>query len=175
MNPSYCRIRIPFDEALIRFAAWNQLPQVGPLVPTDAVKANRLACDDRGNWRGYAVFVSEVSGWTLFEDLSGALGGISASKWLEFAGQDELIVAGYNDAIPYGALVVVSGGCVIREFLEDLQSPEANVNIGLTDLPGEPFGTWIDVAGFVDEDELGFSESGFLWVWGVVGQVTQGG
>src|SRR5438552_9570680 len=39
MNPSYCRIRVPQPAALERFAAWQHLPQVGPLVPADSVQA----------------------------------------------------------------------------------------------------------------------------------------
>jgi hypothetical protein len=105
MNPSYCRIRIPQPAALERFAAWQRLPQVGPLVPADSVQAVRLACDERGRWRGNAVLVAEVRGWTLFSDLSGVLGGVPAERWREFAGADELVFAGYNDAIGYGEFV----------------------------------------------------------------------
>src|SRR5262245_32546224 len=86
MNPSYCRVRVPQAAALERFAAWQHLPLVGPLVPADSVQAVGLACDDRGEWRGHAVLVSEVGGWTLFADLSGVLGGVPAERWREFAG-----------------------------------------------------------------------------------------
>jgi hypothetical protein len=165
MNPSYCRIRVPQAVALKRFAAWQQLPQVGPLVPADSVQAVRLASDERGMWRGNAVLVSEVGGWTLFSDLSGVLGGVPAERWREFAGPDELIFAGYNDAIRYGEFVLVRGGRVVREFLDDPDNPGANVNRGSSELEGEPFGSWVDVASFVDADELGFSEAGQLWVW----------
>ena len=54
---------------------------------------------------------------------------------------------------------------MIREFLDDPHAPEANVNAGVTDSVGEPFKSWVDVAGFVDVDELGFGESGVLWVY----------
>jgi hypothetical protein len=165
MNPSYCRIRIPQPAALERFAAWQHLPQVGPLVPADSVQAVRLACDERGMWRGNAVLVSEVGDWTLFWDLSGVLGGISAERWLEFAGSDELVFAWYNDAIGHGEFVLVRGGRVVREFIHDRHHPEANANRGSSDVEGEPFESWVDVASFVDADDLGFSESGLLWVW----------
>jgi hypothetical protein len=160
MNPSYCRLRVPQAPALERFAAWQQLPRVGPLVSADSVEAVRLACDERGMWRGNAVLVSEIQGWTLFLDLSGALGGIPADRWQVFAGPDDLVFAGYNDAIEYGEFVAVRGGRVVREFLDDLHSPEANVNAGVTDSAGEPFKSWVDVAAFVDADELAFSEAG---------------
>src|SRR5262249_3387900 len=108
MNPSYCRIRVPKDEALQRFAAWNKLAQGGPLVPTKIGDAVQLACDERRMWRGKALFVSEVGEWTLFQDLSGALGAIPGATWLLFADGNDLVFAGYNDAISYGEMVVVS-------------------------------------------------------------------
>jgi hypothetical protein len=165
MNPSYCRIRVPQAAALERFAAWQHLPRVGPLEHADCVEAVRLACDERGMWRGNAVLVSEVGGWTLFMDLSGILSGVGANRWREFAGSDELVFAGYNDAIGYGEFVLIRGGQVVREFLDDAQEPEVNVNTGRSDVAGEPFRSWVDVASFVDADELGFSDAGLLWVW----------
>ena len=153
-------------EAVKRFAAWNRLPDIGPLVPTDSGNANKLAVDPRGEWRGNAVFVSDLGEWTLFQDLSGVLGGVPAESWAEFAQQDELVVAGYNDAIPYAELVVVRGGEVLREFMDDRTSLGQNVNRGITEFEGEPFKTWVGVAGFVDEDALGWCDRGWLWVWG---------
>src|SRR5581483_11859651 len=160
-----CRINVPQVAALERFAAWQNLPRVGPLIPTDSVHAVRLACDERGMWRGHAVLVSEVGGWTLFTDLSGVLGGIPASTWLEFAGSDELAFAAYNDAIDYAELILIRGGRVIREFLDDAQNPDMNCNRGMSDMAGEPFKNWIDVASFMDADGKGFSQAGQLWVW----------
>lgn len=165
MNPSYCRIHVPQAVALERFAAWQKLTQVGPLVPTDSIQAIRLACDERGMWRGNAVLVAEVGGWTLFTDLSGVLGDIPAERWREFAGPDDLVFAGYNDSIPYGEFVLIRGNRVVREFLDDPNDPKANRNFGSSDVEGEPFESWVDVASFVDGDNLGFSEAGLLWVW----------
>jgi hypothetical protein len=116
-------------------------------------------------WRGNAVLVSEIAGWTLLSDLSGVLGGVPAERWREFAGSDELVIAGYNDAIGYAEFVLVRGGRVVREFLDDPHNLEANADGGCSDVEGEPFDCWVDVASFVDADELGFSESGLLWVW----------
>ena len=45
MNPSYCRIRVPQAAALERFAAWQQLLRVGPLVPADSVQAGGAELD----------------------------------------------------------------------------------------------------------------------------------
>jgi hypothetical protein len=165
MNPSYCRIHVARDDALRRFAKWRNLPKIGPLAPTDPVKAVDLACDERGSWRGNAIFVSEVRDWTLFYDLSGSLGGTPSEAWCKFAGKDDLVFAGYNDAIGYAELVVVSGGRVIREFFEDKESPELSVNKGTLDSETTPIVSWIEVASFVDDDELGFSDTGWLWVF----------
>ena len=165
MNHSYCRIKIPQSAALERFAAWQHLSSVGPLVPTDSVKAVDLACDENGDWRGNAVFISEVGGWTLFSDLSGALSGVSPDRWLELAGSDELIFAGYNDAAGFAEFVLVRDGRILREFIDDPDEPDTNVNVGKTDVDGEPFESWEDVAVFVDGDELGYCDEGLLWVW----------
>jgi hypothetical protein len=165
MNPSYCRIRTQKDDALQRVAAWQGIPQIGPLVATSGTDAVGLACDDQGRWRGNAVLVSDVPGWTLFQDLSGGLSAIPASEWLRFAKVDQLVFAGYNDAIGYGELIAISDGVVLREFLEDSSSPDANVNRGQLDDGHEPFKTWIEIASFVDDDELGFSDEGFLWIY----------
>ena len=160
MNPSYCRIRIPKDEALQRFADWNHLPQIGPLAASNSMEAVHLACDERGMWRGHAIFISERSGWTLFHDLSGCLGAIPAEKWRDFAQADDLVFAGYNDAIRYGELIAISGGSVIREFVDSGDASEPEVNIGRLESERDRFKTWIDVATFVDEDKLAFSDSG---------------
>ena len=62
-------------------------------------------------------------------------------------------------------MVVVRDGELVREFLDDPSAPEQNVNRGVSDSEYEPFNTWVDVAGFVDKDDLGFCERGWLWVW----------
>ena len=123
MNPSCCRIRVPKDEALRRFAAW-----------------------------------------TLIQDLSGCLGFTRVAEWLKFAERDKLVFAGYNDAIGYGELTAVSGGKVTREFLIDTSSSEEDVNVGRIDSSHEPFKNWVQIAGFVDDDELAFCDAGWLWI-----------
>lgn len=165
MNPSYARIRVPKAEALRRYATWNQLGEVGRLVSTDPVSAVRQACDDRGHWRGNALFIHERAGWTVLNDLSGCLSCIPAESWLEFAGPNELVFAGYNDAIGYGELIAINGGQVLREFLYLAGSPGENVNRGRLESDCEPLESWVEVAGFIDRDDLAFSERGWLWVY----------
>jgi hypothetical protein len=169
MNPSYIRIRVPKDDALRRFAAWKGLAEVGPLVPTTCTGAIPLACDDDGQWRGQAVFVSEVGGWTVLNNLTGGLSAVSSTSWLALAGKDDLVFAGYNDAIGYGALVVITGGVVLQDVLFDPDSPESNINIDQRLGVHEPIKDWIGVASWVDDDELGFCEDGWLWVYEPIG------
>lgn len=170
MNPSYVRIRVPQDEALRRFAAWKGLARVGPLVPTTSTDAIRLACDDQEQWRGQALFVSVVGGWSVLSDLTGGLAAVTAASWLVLAGQDDLVFAGYNDAIGYGALVSITGGVVLQDILFDRDSPESNVNIDRRLAEHEPIKDWVGVAGFVDDDELGYgANDGWLWVYEPIG------
>lgn len=129
---------------------------------SDAVS---LACDERGNWRGSVLYVHENDGWTVFEDFTGNCSALPTDSWLPFAQNDDFVLAGYNDAIGYGELIVITNGEVLREFLYDSDNPEINTNRGyLTGSPIESLQTWIDVARFVDDDKLAFSGIGLLWL-----------
>jgi len=168
MCPSYVRIRLPLAAALSRFGGWIGLPEIAPARDVTASKAVEEACDSNGNWRGVAVFVHESNGWTVFDDLTGYLASVPASRWAELAAGDELIFAGYNDSVPYGQLIAVRSGRVVREFLEDLQDPRHNVNRGRLDFERDsPIDGWIAAASFVDEDDLGDpgADDGSLWLF----------
>lgn len=165
MNPSYFRIQLPKVNAMKRLAAWCKSAELEPPLEVNLSEALARACDDRGHWRGSALYVYENRGWTVFEDLSGHCGAIPADSWLSFAQCDEFVFAGYNDAIGYGELIMIANSEVIREFLHDSDNPEVNVNRGhLAENPIEPIQTWIQVARFVDDDDLAFSERGLLWL-----------
>src|SRR5262249_32642388 len=113
----------------------------------------RLACDNSGHWKGAAVFVFEVDGWTVFEDESGELGALSPGQWRTLAENDALVFAGYNDAIHYGELVVIDKGVVVRAFMDDEDDPAARRDEGkLPQESSDPIKTWIDVASLVDGD-----------------------
>jgi len=172
VNPSYVRIRVRKVEALRRFATWQGLGEVGPLAHATASQATELACDDLGQWKGQAVLVSEVADWSLFADLTGGLSAVTSASWLAFAGADDLVFAGYNDAIGYGAIVMISGGVVLQDILFDASAPETNVCIDRRSGEHAPIGDWRGVARFVDEDELGFAETGELWIYKAIGEAT---
>ena len=167
MCPSYFRIRLPRDEAVARLDEWIGRPAIEPPVETNAARAIRLACGDDGNWRGAALFVYESSDWTVFEDLSGPFSAIPASAWLGFARSDSLVVAGYNDAIWYGEVIVIEAGHILREFRHGEDSSEDNVNEGaLPDEAQSPIQAWWDAAYFVECDTLfGASDKGWLLVY----------
>lgn len=166
MNPSYLRIRLPLVQAMARFSQWLNLPELEPpKLETDPVDA---ACEN-GAWRSLvAVFIYEAQGWTVFEDLTGYLASFSAEQWRVLAGNEELVFAGYNDAIPYGQLIVIRSGNVLREFLDNQQNPNQNVNRGRLDFEQQsPIDNWISLADFVDEDEIASEpDTGLLWMLG---------
>jgi hypothetical protein len=109
--------------------------------------------------------VSHQDEWTTFNDLSGHFSSIPAREWLGFAERDEFFLAGYNDAIPYGELVSIREGIVEREFLDVGDNPQLSVNCGnLASERAAPIASWVDVASIVDDDDLGFNETGALWL-----------
>jgi len=166
MNPSYLRVRRPLEEAMARYGRWIGVPE---LVPPRLV-ANREAIDlalADDEWIGLAVYVYAAGPWTVFEELSGGLAVREPDDWLRLADGGDLVFAGYNDAIGYGEIVYVKGGQLLRRFLDDEQEPSANVDVGrLPEEARKPLANWIDVAGWVDQDqdELGASEQGWLWI-----------
>lgn len=165
MNPSYFRIRLPKSDAMARFASWFRLPELEPPKVVSLSDAVDFACDENGIWRGSALYVYENGDWTVFEDLSGHCGSISADSWLSFAESEDFVFAGYNDAIGYGEVIVIEKRAVVREFLYDEKDPEDNVNRGeLTTSSVEPMESWIQAASFVDDDDLAFSDKGLLWL-----------
>ena len=150
----YARIPAPLALALARFSAWIALPELDPPRPCRSRDSFDHAC--LGNeWRGVAVFAHEANDWTVFDDYTGYLGTLPAARWIDLAGDDELVFAGYDDAIPCGQLIVVRERRVVREFLHDPQDPSHDVNRGRLDLErSRLIDDWVDAAWFVDSDEL---------------------
>ena len=150
----YVRLPLPLPAALQRFGDWIGLPELEPPRRVRSRESFDLACIGE-EWRGVAVFVHEANGWTVFDDYTGYLGALPAERWVALAGSDELVFAAYNDAIPYGQLIVVRDGRIVREFLHDLQDPSHNVNHGRLDLERATLiDDWVDAAWYVDSDEL---------------------
>jgi hypothetical protein len=171
MCPSYARIRLPIAEAMTRFAQWIGLPPLGAPTKLKWNQAVDAACQD-GEWRCLvAVFIYESGEWTVFDDQTGHLASFSAEQWRAFAGQEELLFAGYNDTVPYGQLIVVREGRIVREFLDDEQDSRQNVNRGKLAFEEEsPITDWISAASFVDDDDIvSLPDTGLLWMFGSVG------
>ncbi len=168
MNPSYMRIRLSITEALPRFSEWIGLPQLGAPEKVQADAAVEKACKN-GVWHSkVAVFIYQSGEWAVFDDLTGHLASFPAEQWQSLAALDELVFAGYNDSVPCGQLIMIRGGRVIREFLDDQQDPAQNVNQGRLDFEERsPIKDWIGAASFVDEDDIAsLPVPGLLWLFG---------
>ena len=150
----YVRLPLPLAAALERFGAWIGLAELEP--PRHMRSRDSFDAAGTGDeWRGIAVFAHEANGWTVLDDYTGYLGTLPADRWVSLAGDDELVFAAYNEAVPYGQLIVVRRGRVVREFLHDLQDPAHNVNHGRLELErSNLIDDWVDAAWFVDSDEL---------------------
>lgn len=166
MNPSYVRIRLPLKEAMARYGAWINAPELAPPQQVLEGEAIDLALHD-GEWKGLAVYIFASGPWTVFEELSGGLAARSAEDWVRLADGGDLVYAGYNDAIGYGEFVRVDGGKLVRLFLQDEQDPSADVDVGkLEEEASDPMVDWADVAKWVDEADEEFTgrDRGWLWI-----------
>ncbi|GCD10057.1 hypothetical protein Ctaglu_16800 [Clostridium tagluense] len=73
--------------------------------------------------------------------------------------------AGYNDSIPYGELIIIRNGKILREFMDMPDDPELNIDMGKLEKEEEkPIHSWVDVASYVDEDSIIYSDTGWLWI-----------
>lgn len=166
MVSSYVRIRCPLEEAMARYGHWIGLPELGPprlVAERDAIDLATAGED----WVGLAVFIYPSGPWTVIEELSGGLALRPAESWLAFAQGGDLVYAGYNDTVPYAQVIMVEGGRLIRQYLQDEQDPSEDVDIGgLPEEAWESFGNWIDAMGWVeaDEEKLDRPEQGWLWI-----------
>ena len=166
MVSSYVRMRCPLEEAMARYGRWIGLPELGPRRLVAERDAIDLASPD-GDWLGLAVFIYASGPWTVIEELSGGLSLRSPERWLELAQGGDLVYAGYNDTIPYAQVIMVGGGRVIRQYLQDEQDPSEDVDVGrLPEEAREAFGGWIDAMGWVeaDQEKLDRPKQGWLWI-----------
>lgn len=161
MNPSYFRIKQNMEDAVKRLCIWNGSP-FKERIETDYSKAVDVSLNENGQWKGSCLYAYENDEWTIFEDLSGGYSFIEPEQWKKFAGTDELVFAGYNDAMLYAEMIVIENGCLTKYFVECADVPEENVNEG-DGVPG--IENWIDVASFVDGDDLVYSDTGVVFVF----------
>lgn len=161
MNPSYFRIKLNKEEAIQRLCDWNG-KQYKESIEADHLDAVKVSVDENGQWKGSCLYVYENEGWTVFEDLSGGYSFIETESWKKFAKEDELVFAAYNDAMLYAELVLIVDGVVTKYFIENFDMPEDDVNEGdgIADI-----NSWIDVAGFVDNDDLLDSDEGVVLIF----------
>jgi hypothetical protein len=157
---SYVRIKLPLEEAVQRVATWLNWSMPTTQVLIDSSQAVDMACDSKGRWRGPAVLVHHKNDWTVFEDMTGFLSSRAPEEWLKCAGVRDLVFAGYNDAIRYAELIAISDGEITQDFFFDDsdQLLSRNNGSGLVDAD-----SWIDIAAFVDDDDLVYSDTGLLW------------
>lgn len=150
-----------------RFADWIGALELAPAREAKASEAVELVCDDSGNWKGHAFFLYEKNGWTVFNDMTGYMGGVSAQTWLRLSFNEDLTFMAYNDAIRYGELVIIEDCKLVRHFFEDSGSSNVNVDLGRLEFEAtDPIKSWMEVASVVDEDEMGEEPSaGLLWVF----------
>lgn len=160
MNPSYFRINLPKEKAIEWLCQWNECG-IKEQIETAYGNAVKVSVDDSGSWKGLCLYAYENDGWTVFEDLSGGFVTIPADAWIRFAGEADLVVAGYNDAIMYGELIIITQGVVEKEFLEDISFPEDNINRGESYLEIQ---SWVDVVGFVDDDAYVYADEGMVLI-----------
>jgi hypothetical protein len=166
MVSSYVRMRCPLEEAMARYGRWIGLPELGPPRLVAERDATDLASPD-GDWLGLAVLIYASGPWTVIEELSGGLAQRSTESWLELAQGGDLVYAGYNDTIPYAQVIMVRGGVLIRQYLQDEQDPSEDVDVGeLPEEESEAFGGWIDAMAWVeaDQEKLDRPQQGWLWI-----------
>ena len=161
MNPSYFRIKVNMKEAVERLCIWNG-SDCKEWIETGLSDAVDVSLNENGTWKGTCLYVYEKDGWTIFEDLSGSYSFLEPDEWKKLAAKDELVYAGYNDAIIYAEMVKIQNSTVTKYFLEWFDAPEENTNEGdgIADIEN-----WTDVASFVDNDELAYSDHGVVLVF----------
>ena len=166
MVSSYMRMRCPLEEAMARYGRWIGTPEIAPPQLVPARDRIDLALADE-QWLGLAVFIYASEPWTVFEELSGGLAENAEDRWIELAAGGDLVYAGYNDAVSYAEILIVQQGQLVRHIIRDEADPSADTDVGrLPEETKKPFGDWIDVTAWVEEDEdkLARAEEGWLWI-----------
>lgn len=159
MNPSYFRIKTDLESAISRLERWNKKDFI-ERKQVEYSQAVDESLDENGQWKGSCLYAYENEGWSVFEDLSGFYTSIPAESWLSLASNSDLIVAGYNDAMPYGEMIVIREGEVLKEFWDyPIENDLVNFGDGYPEIE-----SWEDVIDFIEEDNIIYSEQGILLI-----------
>jgi hypothetical protein len=164
---SFLSIALPQSEAMERFKGWMDRKEIRAPRTVNYLRAVEEATED-DEWLGAAFLVYEVDSGTIFEDLSGPISGVSAEQWLKLAQKDELEFIGYNEAVPYGRIIVIREGRIIRDFFHNEQDPTDDRNIGRFEFDDHTeLETWKDAAYYVDTvmDGIDLPDEGVLWIF----------
>ena len=161
MNPGYFRLKQNMEEAVKRLCDWLE-KNYKEKIETYYSNVLDASLNENNQWKGSCVYVYENEGWTVFEDLMGAFSFIDAEEWKAFAKEDEFVFAAYNDAMLYAELIVITDGVVTKNFMENDDIPEDNINEGngVADIEN-----WTDVAAFMDDDDLVNSDKGTVYIF----------
>jgi len=164
----YFRIKLPQDEAINRLCKWMEK---NPKEVIETSLSNAISsAGENGHSKGKAVYVYHNADWTVFEDLSEDFSflyaNISADDWLQFAGKDSLIAAGYEYGLVSAELIVIENNTIIRDFFELGDRPEEFRNIGIAPFEREnPIKSWVDLISFVDNDDIVISDNGTVLIF----------
>ncbi|HYF50443.1 MAG TPA: hypothetical protein VEJ63_13620 [Planctomycetota bacterium] len=153
MVSSLLKLKVPFHLGIHRFRKWLRKP----LIKRSKVKslnAVDCACTKEGEWRGLALQAWEQNGWTVFDELSGGLLTFQPEDFKRLAENDSLMFFGYNDSVPYGHVLCIEKGQIVRDFLDDETEPSVNRNVGrLQKEKKRRMKSWVDVE-FHFSDEI---------------------
>lgn len=133
MNPSYFRIKTDLESAINRLENWNK-KAFFEKQQVEYSEAVDKSLDENGQWKGSCLYAYEEEGWSVF--------------------------AGYNDAMPYGEMIVISGGEVLKEFWDyPIENDLVNLGDGYPEIE-----SWEDVIDFIEEDDIVYSDEGVLLI-----------
>lgn len=113
----------------------------------------------KGDWKAPCVFVVQRGPFTVVENLSGCLGGLTKLQWTRLASAGDFTYLEYNDAIPYAQFVEARKGQLRDYYLFDGDDQQAS---------GKKFQDWVAIASLVDDDDELFLEesAGTLYLLG---------
>lgn len=151
---TYFRLKAPLAKAMSRFVSWRNCKEIEPpRSVAGASEAIAYASDERG-WKGIVnLFVHEIDGWTVFNDLSCWARYTPVSDWLEFAAGGDLVFASADAGQEYGEVVVVEEGKAVKEIY-CMQEEEAR--------PADA--EWDDAEEFMLDDPHVDSDTGLVWM-----------